>query len=118
MTGVYNVGGSGSGLLKNPNVAQANSLDCLDDPFVQSTTPYTIGQHESVKLGLIGTLGTEGVTRIGQGVLTRDQDHEAENGNQYGFSARYYAEELGGTEFDSTSKTITAVCRSSPRTYG
>ncbi len=99
VTGVYNVGGSGFGLLKNPNVAQAGSLDCLDDPFVQSTTPYTIGQHESVKLGLIGTLGTEGVTRIGQGVLTRDRDVEADDGNQYGFSARYYAEDLGGTEF-------------------
>ena len=99
VTGVYNVGGSGFGLLKNPNVAQAGSLDCLDDAFVRSTVPYTIGQHEAVKLGLITTLATEGVTRIGQGVLSRDSDPQPDDLNQYGISARWYAEELGGTEF-------------------
>jgi Protein of unknown function (DUF1302) len=89
----------GLGLLPNPTIAAAGRIDCLDSPFVATTTPYTIGQHESVKLGLIGTLGAEGFTRIGQGVVTRDNDIEADDMNQYGFSARWYAEDLGGTEF-------------------
>ncbi len=98
VNGVYNVAGSGFGLLKDPNVAQAGSLDCLDSPFVRSTTPYTIGQHELVKWGLIDTLGTQGVTRIGQGLIARDPDLEPD-GDEFGVSARFYAEELGGTEF-------------------
>ena len=98
VSGVYNVGGSGFGLLKDPNVAQAGSIDCLDSPFVRSTTPYTIGQHELVKWGLMDTLASEGVTRVGQGVLSRDRDDEPD-GDEFGVSARFYAEELGGTEF-------------------
>jgi Protein of unknown function (DUF1302) len=90
-----NVGGLGA-----PATGLGNGyVDCLDSPFVNATTPYTIGQHEGVKLGLIDTLGAEGVTRIGQGVLTRDRDLEADDMNQFGVSARWYAEELGGTEF-------------------
>lgn len=89
----------GLGLLPNPTIAAAGRIDCLDSPFVANTVPYTIGQHESVKLGLIDTLGTEGFTRIGQGVVSRDADIQADDLNQYGFSARWYAEDLGGTEF-------------------
>ncbi len=89
----------GLGLLPNPAVASATRIDCGDSPFVATTTPYTIGQHESVKLGLIDTLGTHGFTRVGQGVITRDRDIEADDMNQWGLSARLYAEDLGGTEF-------------------
>jgi hypothetical protein len=97
--GIYNLGGSGFGLLKNPNVAQAGSLDCLDSPFVQSSVPYTYGLNEKVKYDLIGQLGSEGVTRIGQGLLSRDNDNFAEDDGQYGVALKYYAEWLGGTEF-------------------
>jgi Protein of unknown function (DUF1302) len=96
---IYNFGGPGVGLLKDPNVAQAGSLDCLDSPFVRSTVPYTIGQNELIKQGLFSTLASEGVTRIGQGLLTRDLDPYPDDSGQWGISARWYAESLGGTEF-------------------
>jgi hypothetical protein len=94
-----NVGGFGA-----PATGLGNGyIDCLDiasgPNFVNATVPYTIGQHESVKLGLINSLGAEGFTRIGQGIVTRDRDIEADDMNQYGISARLYAEDLGGTEF-------------------
>jgi hypothetical protein len=110
LAAVYN-----AGLLPNPTSTDVGGfgapatglgngyIDCLDiaagPNFIDKTVPYTIGQHESVKLGLVDTLATEGLTRIGQGVVTRDRDREPDDLNQYGFSARYYAEELGGTEF-------------------
>jgi hypothetical protein len=96
---VYNLAGPGVGLLKDPNVAQAGSLDCLDSAFVRSSTPYTFGFNEKVKTDLISQLGTEGVTRIGQGFVSRDDDIFAEDDGQYGISAKYYADWLGGTEF-------------------
>ena len=96
--GIYNIGGSGFGLLRDPNVAQAGSLDCLDSPFVNSSVPYTIGKHEATKLGLITTLGSEGVTRIGQGVLSHDNDDKPK-ADEFGLSTKIYAEDLGGTEF-------------------
>lgn len=87
------------GLLKNPNVAQAGSLDCLDSPLVRSSTPYPIGFNELTKLDLTRTLGSQGVTRTGMGLLSRDADVFARDDGQYGISAKYYAEWLGGTEF-------------------
>ncbi|MBL9098616.1 MAG: DUF1302 domain-containing protein [Alphaproteobacteria bacterium] len=89
----------GAGLLPNPLVATAGVLDCLDSPFVANTVPYTIGQHEATKLGLISSLGTEGVTRVGQGIISRDGDRFANDNGQYGLSVRYFADWLEGTEF-------------------
>jgi hypothetical protein len=89
----------GLGLLPDPTVATAGVIDCLDSPFVDNTVPYTIGQHEATKLGLIRDLGSEGFTRIGQGIVSRDDDIFPGDDGQYGLSARYFADWLEGTEF-------------------
>jgi Protein of unknown function (DUF1302) len=85
-----------NGLLRDPLLADAAHLDCTDSPFVDYTVPYTIGMNESVKNGLIGL---PGITRTTQGLLSRNDDHFANNTGDFGLSAKWYAESLGGTEF-------------------
>jgi hypothetical protein len=88
------------GLLPSAAGLNNNALDCSDSVFVDSLTRYTIGQHEGVRFALIDTLGADdGVTTATQGMLGRGRDREANDMGTYGISARYYAEDLGGTEF-------------------
>jgi hypothetical protein len=89
----------GLGLLPNPLVAAAGKIDCLDSPFVDSTVPYTLGNAELDRFNLVRNLSGEGFTRVTSGMLTRDDDIYARDDGQYGISARWYAEGLGGTEF-------------------
>ena len=90
-----NVGGFGT-----PATGVGNGyIDCLDSAFVNKTVPYTVGQHESVKLGLIDGLASEGFDTRSQGIVTRDNDIFADDEGQFGLSARYFADWLEGTEF-------------------
>jgi hypothetical protein len=66
---------------------------------VNYQVPYTIGQHELVRWGLTRTLGNDGVTNRTQAILSRGDDKFADDSGQYGISARWYVESLGGTEF-------------------
>lgn len=74
-------------------------IDCLDSGFVDKTVPYTLGQFEAVKFGLINSLSAEGFSTVSQGLVTRDADIFPDDDGQFGVSAKWYAEELGGTEF-------------------
>src|SRR6185295_15578970 len=76
-------------------------IDCLDSPFVDKTVPYTNGQFEAVKFGLIDTLGAEGFSDVSQGLVSRDNDIFPDDEGQFGVSAKWYAEDLGGTEFSA-----------------
>jgi hypothetical protein len=76
-----------------------NKLECSDSPFVNYQVPYTIGNHELVRWGLTRTLANDGVTQKTQAILFRGDDTFARDDGQYGISARWYAESLGGTEF-------------------
>jgi hypothetical protein len=86
----------GFGLLRNPLTPDALHLDCADSTFVDYTKKYTIGQHELTKNGLIGI---PGITRVSQGLFTRNNDNFGDNTGDFGLSARWLAESLGGTEF-------------------
>ena len=90
-----------SGLLPDPTLAvNGNSRpECSESPFINYNTPYTIGQHEAVRWGLINDLSDEGVTTVTQAILGRGDDKFASDDGQYGLSLRWYAEDLGGTEF-------------------
>jgi hypothetical protein len=108
-------GGSGTrivqtnGLLNDPLAAQANALDCTDDDaftgvfanVIDHTVPYAIGNAERIRLTLSDTLATQGASREVFGLIDFGSDGErnVEDMDQYGFSARWYAEDLGGTEF-------------------
>ena len=87
------------GLLPDPTGALAGQIDCLDSPFVDKTVPYTIGQFEAVKFGLIDTLARR-VLRGHAGLASRaTPTYSPDDEGQFGLSAKWYAEELGGTEF-------------------
>jgi Protein of unknown function (DUF1302) len=74
-------------------------IDCLDSPFVNKDVPYTLGQHEATRFGLISSLGAEGISRVTSGITSRDNDVFADDSGQFGVAAKWYAESLGGTEF-------------------
>jgi len=82
-----------------------NRLDCSDSPFVNYSTPFTPGKHELIRLGqLNGTggqanLSADGYTSGNIGVLRRGEDHQANDGGQFGVKASWFAEDLNGTEF-------------------
>jgi len=99
-------GGAG-GSAGNPNVSTAGRLDCTDDNALTGILAntisyqsfYSIGNNERVKFGLIDALGSEGMSREAAGIVDRDDTIQAEDDGQFGVSARYYADWLGGTEF-------------------
>ena len=99
-------GGAG-GNAGNPNVSTVGRLDCTDDNAltgiyantISYQSLYTIGRNEETKLGLTRLLGTEGYTRESAGIVHRNDTIQASDDGQFGVSARYYAEWLGGTEF-------------------
>jgi hypothetical protein len=82
-----------------------NRLDCSDSPFVNYSTPFPVGQHELIRLGqLNGTggqanLSADGYTSGNIGALRRGEDHQANDGGQFGVKASWFAEDLNGTEF-------------------
>lgn len=96
-----------NGLLNDPTGGTLGNdlLECDDSPFVSNTVAYTIGQHELVRLGQInGTggqvdLSDDGVTASTTGVLYRGEDYQADDSDQFGIKATWFAEELNGTEF-------------------
>ena len=100
------------GLLPNPNGGALGNgrLECGDSIYVNALTPLPVGQHELIRLGQIdgrgiaglagvNNLANDGVTNGTTGVLLRGQNHEAQEGGQYGFKATWFAEDLNGTEF-------------------
>ncbi len=100
-------GGAG-GSAGDPTVSTAGRLDCNDDNAftgiftntINYQTFYTIGRNEQTKLGLVGLLGSQGYTReAGAGIVDYADTIQARDDGQYGISARWYAESLGGTEF-------------------
>ncbi|MFM9865508.1 MAG: DUF1302 family protein [Micropepsaceae bacterium] len=98
-----------NGLLNDPTVAQAGQLDCTDDNTftgifanaIDYTQFYTIGQAERTRLGLADSLASQGASRETFGLIDFGGPGEdaVNDDNQYGLSARYYAEDLNGTEF-------------------
>jgi hypothetical protein len=98
-----------NGLLNDATVAQAGKLDCTDDNAftgifantIDYTQFYTIGQAERTRFGLADALATQGASRETFGLVDFGGDDEdlVSKDNQFGLSARYYAEELNGTEF-------------------
>jgi len=99
-------GGAG-GSAGNPNVSTPGRLDCNDDNALTGILAntisyqsfYSIGNNERVKFGLISALGSEGMSREAAGIVDRNDTIQAKDDGQFGVSARYYAEWLGGTEF-------------------
>ncbi len=94
----------GAGLLPDPTIAAAGVIDCLDSPFVDNTVPYGVGgpgtgSAELDRFNLIRDLSSEGFTRVTSGIVSRDDDVFANDNGQFGLSAKWYAESLGGTEF-------------------
>jgi hypothetical protein len=89
----------GLGLIKNPNTVDATRVDCGDSSFINYNTPYTIGQHEQVKFGLADSFSGQGLTEQQQGVVDHDPDRLKHDNGDFGLSARYLADWLGGTEF-------------------
>ena len=97
--GGVNFAAFGVGLIKNPLAADPTRVDCTDSAFINYQTPYTIGQHESVKLGLSDAFSGQGLTEQQQGVVDHDPDRLKHDNGDFGLSARYLADWLGGTEF-------------------
>lgn len=89
----------GLGFIANPFTASGSRVDCGDSPFINFTTPYTIGNHENVKLGLADSLSGQGLTEQQQGVVDHTPDHLARDDGQFGISARYLSDWFGGAEF-------------------
>ncbi len=87
------------GLLNNPLIATAGKIDCLDSPFVDNKTFYPVGNAELTRFNLIRDLEGEGFTRVTSGIVSRDDDIYGRDDGQFGVSAKWYAESLGGTEF-------------------
>lgn len=86
------------GLLNN------GRLDCSDTAtfgpafanMVNYSTPYTIGRHEAVRLGLVDVLGADdGMTVQTQAGLTRGEVHEPDEGGEFGLTLRNYNDDLG-----------------------
>ncbi len=106
-SGLLGGGGAAGTNSGNPNVATTGRLDCTDDNAftgiyanaISYQQFYTIGRNEETKLGLVALLGSEGFTSQSAGVVVRDDTIQASDDGQFGVSARYYAEWLGGTEF-------------------
>lgn len=90
------VGATGDGKL---NCSDASLLTGVFANSIDYRTNYTIGQHERVKLGIPQLLAGEGFTRPMQGITERDRSIFAGDDGQFGLSARYLADWLGGTEF-------------------
>jgi hypothetical protein len=98
-----------NGLLNDPLVSQGSRLDCTDDNAftgifanaIDHTQFYTIGQAERTRFGLADMLAGAGASRETFGLIdfVSDGERATNDDNQYGLSARYYAEDLGGTEF-------------------
>jgi hypothetical protein len=98
-----------NGLLPDAQVANAGQLDCTDDDAfagifantIDYNEFYTIGQAERTRLGLAALLASEGASRESFGLVDHGGEAEqlVDDEGQYGLSARYYAEWLGGTEF-------------------
>jgi hypothetical protein len=82
-----------------------NRLDCTDSPFVAFDVPYTIGQHERIRIGQTNgsggqiDLSGDGYTTGNMGALYRGDDYHAKDDGQFGIKASLFAEELNGTEF-------------------
>jgi hypothetical protein len=82
-----------------------NRLDCTDSAFVNYAVPYTIGQHELVRVGQLNgaggqvNLSGDGYTSGNMGALVRGNDNQASDDDQYGIKLSVFAEELNGTEF-------------------
>ena len=82
-----------------------NRLDCTDSAFVNYSTPYTIGQHELIRVGQLNgaggqvNLSGDGYTSGNIGALYRGDDYQARDDGQFGLKATLFAEELNGTEF-------------------
>ena len=82
-----------------------NRLDCTDSAFVNYAVPYTIGQHELVRVGQLNgaggqvNLSGDGYTSGNMGALVRGNDYQASDDDQYGIKLSVFAEELNGTEF-------------------
>jgi hypothetical protein len=82
-----------------------NRLDCTDSAFVSYSTPYTIGQHELIRVGQLNgaggqvNLSGDGYTSGNMGALVRGNDYHASDDDQYGIKLSVFAEELNGTEF-------------------
>jgi hypothetical protein len=96
------------GVINDPTVSTAGKLDCNDDNALTGILAntinyqsfYTIGQHEGVKLGLVNALSGEGYTALsGAGQILFDRSIHPNDDGQFGISARYFADWLGGTEF-------------------
>lgn len=93
-----------SGLINNPLLSAAGPdnnflLECNDSGFINYQTPFPIGQQELIRIGQTTTLAGEGVTVGTSGLLARGNDVFGDDSGQFGISARWYAESLGGTEF-------------------
>ena len=93
-----------SGLLNNPLLSAAGPdnnglLECNDAAFVAYNVAWPTGQQELLRIGYTSSLAGEGVNVGSSGLLARGDDVFADDSGQYGISARWYAESLGGTEF-------------------
>ena len=82
-----------------------NRLDCTDSAFVNYAVPYTIGQHELIRVGQLNgaggqvNLSGDGYTSGNMGALVRGNDYHASDDDQYGIKLSVFAEDLNGTEF-------------------
>jgi hypothetical protein len=87
-----------------PGLLNNGRLDCSDTStfgpafanMVNYSTPYTIGSHEAVRLGLVDLLGADdGMTFQTQAGLTRAAESDPDAGGQFGVTLRNYNDDLG-----------------------